>query len=374
MNRTRPLSNGHGLKEFPSLVVNDEPFRFKPREWWIHGVLQKDPRGTEIFAAPKQGKGLLVIHMLLCLLNGLPFGGVAVEKAERAVYFDAEDGLDEFSRRVTRLAAGLGVPVPDPEQLRYVRLHRNLFAAIKGDDVDEQGRHVRETILAFKPEVIVVDALQSICGGNQNLAEVGGGAWDWWSGLAAESHSALVIIDHSGWGKSHAGGTIHKLGRAAESLQVVKRDGKQEDAFSAWQVLDLTGQDANYRVMMPGGPPLLSVRYDFLSTPAIRAEDEGRPDVGPIVPSVVDPPAPRETIIAHVVAALEQEFPRQLDGRELADALGVDPDNKAEVRKIQAAIAAHPELVLSDGRRPARYRLVSRDYGLISTTAPKEEA
>jgi hypothetical protein len=374
MNQTDLQHNGSDLKEFPGLVVNEQPFRFKPREWWIHGVLQKDPRGTEIFAAPKQGKGLLVIHMLLCLLNGLPFGGIEVEKAKRAIYFDAEDGLDEFARRVTRLAAGMQVAVPAPDQLRYVRLHRNLFAAIKGDDSDEQGARVRKTILAFEPDVIVVDALQSICGGNQNLAEVGGGAWDWWSGLAAESRSALVIIDHSGWGKSHAGGTIHKLGRAAESLQVVKRDGKQEDAFTAWQVLDLTGQDANYRVMMPGGAPLLSVKYDFLSTPAVRPEDEGKPDVGPIVASVVDPPAPRETIIAHVVAALEQEYPRQLDGGALADALGLDPTSKPEVRKIQAAISSHGELVISDGKRPAHYRLANRGYGLISAEAPKEQA
>jgi hypothetical protein len=363
MNQTDARHNGHGLKEFPGLVVNEGPFCFKPREWWIPGVLQKDPRGTEIFAAPKQGKGILVKHMILCLLNGTPFCGLEVEKAQRVIYFDAEDSLDEFSRRVTRLSAGLGVPVPDPKQLRYVRLHRNLLAAIKGDNNDPQGAAVRRAVLDFRPDVIVVDALQSVCSGNQNAAEVGGGAWDWWGALAAETGAALIIIDHSGWGKSHAGGTIHKLGRAAESLQVVKRDGKQEDEFTAWQVLDLTGQDANYRVMMPGGPPLVSIRYDFLSSPAIRPQDEGKPDVGPIVPSVVSPPAPRETVIAHVVEVLEQEYPRQLTGRELAQALGRHPDNPSEVKAIQAAIAAFPQQVLSDRKRPAHYRLVDRGYG-----------
>jgi hypothetical protein len=176
------------------------------------------------------------------------------------------------------------------------------------------------------------------------------------------------------WGKSHAGGTIHKLGRAAESLQVVKRDGRQKDAFTAWQVLDVMGHDANYRVMMAGSPPLLSVRYDFLSTPAIKLDYDGMPDVGPIVPSIAGPPAPRESVIAHVVLLLEQEYPRQLTGCELAEALGRNPDNKREVRAIQAAVAASPELVASDRGRPAHYRLATRDYDLINTAATYENA
>jgi hypothetical protein len=121
--------------------------------------------------------------------------------------------------------------------------------------------------------------------------------------------------------------------------------------------------------MMPGGPPLVSVRYDFLSSPAIRPQDEGKPDVGPIIPSVAGPPARRETVIAQVVEVLEQEYPRQLTGRELAQELGGNPDNKREVRAIQAAVAASPELVASDRGRPAHYRLATRDYDLISAAA-----
>jgi hypothetical protein len=171
--------------------------------------------------------------------------------------------------------------------------------------------------------------------------------------LAAETGSALIIIDHSGWGKSHAGGTIHKLGRAAESLQVVKREGKQEDEFTAWQVLDVTGQDANYRVMMPGGPPLVSLRYDSLH-PAIRPEDKASMSV--LSFSVASPPAPRESW--HCPRGRRSRSTHDSSQRE--PRRSPKPDNKREVRH-PGGRRRLPRMVGRPGH--GHYRLATRDYG-----------
>jgi hypothetical protein len=245
------------------------------REELVQGLIPRSSRPTSLYGLPGVGKGLFAVTLGVKLLLGQEFFGLATGKPLDWVgYFDAEDDISEFARRVIKTFGG-----PDLflDALKHASTRRKMEKffyqevpfQITTDPRQiefEDTRPVIERRLAqwakHGPRGLVFwDSAQAIFGGNQIGAEVGDGVYIQIMRWAKLYGFTPVIIDHTAWGGEHELGTVFKRARVISSLHLKQRyRGSDEDG--PFIVIDLTNKKSNSGLADPD-TPVLSIKVTF---------------------------------------------------------------------------------------------------------------
>lgn len=155
------------LNEFIFQVGDLQPAdwieKVSPAEYLVYPLWPRSNRPVVWYGQGETGKGMLAIGSAFCACYGINFSGLRTQSLSKGiVYVDYEDSFEEFSVRVSRFAAGMGMaPVPtlrrfDPQGRLFVDIADQLkgkVAALGGTDG------------------YIIDSAIPACGGDVNKPE-----------------------------------------------------------------------------------------------------------------------------------------------------------------------------------------------------------
>jgi hypothetical protein len=169
------------------------------RDWLLEDVLHHRTFNL-LVADPGMGKSMVTMGLAVALLEGWPtFLGKAVKHHGRVYYIDEENPLDVVLQRLSRL--GLSERGADPDMLRY--MHNT------GADFDENWDFVRDEILQFEPELVVVDSLSETTHVDENSKAEMGPVLERIKSLSRDLDTTVVLIHHANTASGRARGSGH---------------------------------------------------------------------------------------------------------------------------------------------------------------------
>lgn len=132
-------------------------------DWMVNGLFTVASNGW-VAAEPKVGKSWVVLELAYALSTGLPFlGRFAVKQPRRVLYVQEEDSLLRVLRRLKKIIRG--DPMRPPPADDYWRW--SIRAGFKLDSM-EWLEKLRQEIIAFDAEVIILDVFNRLHGSDEN--------------------------------------------------------------------------------------------------------------------------------------------------------------------------------------------------------------
>jgi len=170
------------------------------REWILEDWL---PRGyvTALYGDGGVGKSLFAQQLMTCLATGNSFLGLNT-KISKVYALMCEDDKNELWRRQTGINERYGLKMEDLVNIRLVSRvgENNLLMIFNNSDVGqltEFFNSLRQDILEYKPDLIILDTAADLFGGNENnrpqvrqFIQVACGA------LARETGGAVLLCAH----------------------------------------------------------------------------------------------------------------------------------------------------------------------------------
>lgn len=130
--------------------------------WLVEPLLEAGSIGF-IGGEPKLAKSWLALHLALCLAAKKPFlGHFRVLHKKRVLYLEEEDSPILVQRRLKWLLCGLAL-----KRLSDGRLHLAIRSGFKVDEPVWR-KKLEEEISSFKPDLVVVDALNRVHSRDEN--------------------------------------------------------------------------------------------------------------------------------------------------------------------------------------------------------------
>lgn len=162
---------GPPLPVLPVLTVGElKRMKLKPRRWIIeHLIPEGEP--TLIYGPGAAGKSLALFQLAVCIATGRPFLGRDVPTG-RVLFYTCEDGADEIKRRGEDILKSVGVTWDDlAERLRIIPMRESEHDAMLVDEKlgpTATYEALKLEISAFKPDVVMMDTLADVFGGDEN--------------------------------------------------------------------------------------------------------------------------------------------------------------------------------------------------------------
>lgn len=185
------------LDDLGILLGDDEPTQAD--EWLVDGLVAAAVPGA-IAGAPKSWKTFLMLHLALCVATGMPALGRFKTRQSRVLVIEREDAAAEVSRRLWRIARGIGV---DP---RVARGH--LFVtATKPFSFDDPAmvERLRRDIAKSGASLVLMDSLRRMHGRDENSSQEMAAVSNVWHDLCSESGAAVVVVHHNRKTPQHGG-------------------------------------------------------------------------------------------------------------------------------------------------------------------------
>lgn len=138
-------------------VYSDEElltYEPKPQKWLIENVLPDSEIGL-LVGKRAERKTFTALHLLLSLGFGKAcFGVEKVPEKKKVLFVSEEDSLDTIANRIKILKKGMGLEKEFAE-IKYIS-----FSGLKLDRRDKKFLLFEDLVKNFKPDLIIVDALQ----------------------------------------------------------------------------------------------------------------------------------------------------------------------------------------------------------------------
>lgn len=194
--RFTPLAEAVGAHIEPAVVLYD-------------GVLIAEAT-TLLSGHPGHGKTTVVQHQTF----------KAMQEGRHVVWFDWENGVKSYARRLQAIALGAGLSREEAAALVMERLH---YAPFEPLTPDEDGRSILEATIEFYPEppVIVFDSMSKALLYAGYDEDSNSEATQWFANLATparELGATVVVIDHVA--KSATRKTGYSRGAGAKAADV----------------------------------------------------------------------------------------------------------------------------------------------------------
>jgi len=198
-------------------------------DWLVDRLLARGDCGF-IAAEPKMFKSWFLYQMALCLTAKQPFLGFLVSERRRVLLMSEEDSRRRLRKRLRQLAAGLGIPAPEDDWLRFtVRTGFKL-------DVKEWLDRLRAELQMFRPDVVLLDVLRRVHDQDENSNRDMGKLTNSLNDLRREFGGGFFIAHHNrklvqgtarrgrGGQEMSGAGVLHSWSEAA--LYLTKGSGK----------------------------------------------------------------------------------------------------------------------------------------------------
>lgn len=162
---------GPELPTLPVLTVGElKRMKLTPRRWIIeHLIPEGEP--TLIYGPGAAGKSLALFQLGVCIAAGRQFLGRDVPVG-RVLFYTCEDGRDEIKRRGEDILKSVGVSWDDvAERLIIIPMRESEHDAMLVDEKlapTATYEALKLEINAFKPDVVMMDTLADVFGGDEN--------------------------------------------------------------------------------------------------------------------------------------------------------------------------------------------------------------
>ena len=169
------------------------------RDWLLDGILHHGAFNL-LVGDPGMGKSFVTQALAVGCLEGWPtLLGRDLRHHGRVYYIDQENPLDVVLQRMSRL--GLTERGADPDMLRYMH---NTEA-----DFDDQWDFVRDEILQFEPELVVVDSLSEVTSVEENSKTEMASVLSRIKSITRDMDATVVLIHHATASTGRARGSGH---------------------------------------------------------------------------------------------------------------------------------------------------------------------
>lgn len=157
---------------------------------WILEPLLPRGRGVATYAAPKAGKSLLALDCAAALATGRPCldqpGGGPID----VLYIDAEMTADDLHERLTDMGYGQGIDLS--------HLHYHVLPDLAPLDTDAGGRELAELAEAYGADLVILDTVAAVIGGNENDADTYRNYWAYTGRRLKAAGRTVWRLDHAG--------------------------------------------------------------------------------------------------------------------------------------------------------------------------------
>lgn len=209
------------------------------RGWSVHDLIPAR-NVTLLYGDGGTGKSLLELQMAACMTIGRPFFGHLVKQG-RVEFITAEDSLDEMHRRLVDVARWLGTTLGALSGLHLTSLAE--VDALLAVAEDTRGgalvmtalfRELETVIAESRPELVVLDTLADIFGGNEVVRAQARQFIGMLRKLCLAYDCAIVVLAHpslSGMDKGTSGSTGWNNSVRSRLLfrRVYEKDGTEAD-------------------------------------------------------------------------------------------------------------------------------------------------
>lgn len=161
-------------------------------DWMVNGLFTVGSNGW-VSAEPKVGKSWIVLELAYALSTGIPFlGRFAVKQPRRVLYVQEEDSLDRVKRRLKKLIKGEPSRVlPSDDYWKY-----SIRQGFKLDDMMWLER-IRQEIVSYKAEVIIMDVFNRLHGGEENKQQDMTAILNNLTRMTNEYGCAFIVVHHN---------------------------------------------------------------------------------------------------------------------------------------------------------------------------------
>jgi RecA-family ATPase len=201
-----------------------------------------------VIGSSKRKKSFFIQQMALCLASGKTFLTWTPKKPRRVYFVQFEVQKKHFQTRLKSLCRGLGISPADLGDRLQILNARGL--GLTGPDGLDR---IKEDLVNFKPEVIVLDPLYKISSGAENAAEDTKIILAAFDALAEETGAAVLYTHHDAKGIAGdrdirdrgAGSNVigrdydacltldaHATNEGATVVEILLRNYRPQDAFS----------------------------------------------------------------------------------------------------------------------------------------------
>ena len=198
-----------------------------PRPWIVPAFLLRR-NVTVLVAPPGSGKSLFGLQIAMACAANAPFGNMTPRGATRTLIINAEDDIDEASRRRVAAQRVMGLQAADmtgrlliardPDDIRIVKIDQRTGMVAQLPLADQ----IERLILDRQIDVLVVDPFVETFDGNENDNMAVNRAAGMWRGIARRTSCAVLLIHHT---RKYASGMAGDadVGRGASALGGVAR-------------------------------------------------------------------------------------------------------------------------------------------------------
>lgn len=255
----RPAPNGaHAAPELPRLTTVHPPTlagRQAPERRWLVPQLVPIGHVTLLYGDGGIGKSLLAQQLMTSCATGRPWLGLEVERC-RALGVFCEDEDEELWRRQEAINACYGIDMHALEDMEWSSWLKEPETLLMTWQFPEQPpqmmpqlARLRDLVADVKPQLIVLDSLYDLFGGNENIKQHAKGFIRILSVLAGEIDGAVVLNAHpSVEGMKSRSGTSGSVGWNAAARSRLFFELPQADGDSQPDPTErvLRGMKANY--------------------------------------------------------------------------------------------------------------------------------
>lgn len=227
-----PMNSGRPFLDWDSLGLDVEGFLRTdppPAEWIFRDFLRAGTVGG-IIARGGSGKSRLLLHMMLALAAGKPFGPFVPAQSRRVLYVCGEDPMDVLHERIHAIARGMGLwdnPLSQDDILanfRAVSLQGTTCAMIgKSAAGNLTTTEFHEWLCASiesmgRVDLVVVDPMSRFFAGDENDNAHGTAFISALEAIAKRAGCALLFSHHASKAAISNGSVKENAGRGASAI------------------------------------------------------------------------------------------------------------------------------------------------------------
>lgn len=225
----------------------EEPSHDPAAIYWVDGLIVRDEPGM-VLGEPKVGKTLIVEDLALCMAAGLPdFCGRVIYGRPRVLLMTREDSDRTTRSRLWQIARARGIQ------------HTDLAGWLDVDGISPLYFDSKENVGRFRAalerfDVVFIDSLATIHGGDENTVRDMAPVMNAWRDLSLQTKTSLVIVHH-----------LRKPGGDAQ-----KQGGTK--ALTKSRGSSIIGATTRHAVCISDGPDKNQIKIE------IEGNHDGKPD------------------------------------------------------------------------------------------------
>lgn len=265
----------HGAAQFAARPLT-------ARQWIVEPLI---PVGetTLVYGPGAAGKSLLLLQLCIAMASGKPWLGTPVPTA-RVLFMTCEDDPDEINRRAAAVLASYGAGWSDcSDRFAVVAMRESeapavLAVAARDGTLTPTPTYeaLKRRVAAYRPDVVVIDTLADVFGGNENDR---GQAKQFVKLIEGLGRCTFIVTAHpSVSGQADGRGASGSTGwpAAVRSHLYMERVRSEEGAAADPDLRELSNKKSNYA---QAGSGALTLRWRAGVFERVNAFDEAATEV-----------------------------------------------------------------------------------------------